>query len=142
MHDIKEIRRNPEEYKRRLARRMGAEEAAEMMDEILRLDAKVRKRDAETQEVRTEQNRVSKEIGDLKRKGGDTRELERYAAALKKLYVLAEYGRLEEFLSECKAEIGGTASIAKRWKRWMCRLVARCKRLKIGRGWAARGSPA
>jgi seryl-tRNA synthetase len=73
MLDIRKIRENPDFYRERLARRNSGDEQA--IDQILQLDAQRRKCLQETEALKGERNRVSKEIGALKSKGVDIAEV-------------------------------------------------------------------
>jgi len=67
MFDIRWIRENPEAFDARLEKR-GAEPQA---DALIALDAKRRDAQTRAQEIQTERNRLSKEIGQAKAKGED-----------------------------------------------------------------------
>ena len=62
MLDIKAIRENPEDFKRRLARK-GIE--GSMIDELLGLDEKLRETIAASEKLKAEQNEASKKIPQL-----------------------------------------------------------------------------
>ncbi|MEI6321971.1 MAG: serine--tRNA ligase [bacterium] len=74
MLDIRLLREDPNSIKKRLATRSS--QFSDLVDQILAIDA--RRRDSETrvQHLRAERNRLSKEIGGIKRNGGDSSELE------------------------------------------------------------------
>ncbi len=74
MLDIRLLREDATAVKTRLASRSG--QYADLIDLILACDA--RRRDSETrvQHLRAEKNRLSKEIGGIKKSGGDSSELE------------------------------------------------------------------
>src|SRR3954454_20310082 len=68
--DLKEIRRDPEAARAALERRR----AADRLDELLRLDARRRELLPQEEELRAEQNRASKAIGQAKQSGDDASE--------------------------------------------------------------------
>ena len=70
MLDIKRIRENPEWVKQRLATRSRGDEAR--IAEILALDERRRQLATESDQLKAERNKVSKEIGMAKSKGLDT----------------------------------------------------------------------
>src|SRR5215471_4979794 len=61
MLDIRLIRDKPDFVRERLATRAGGDEAK--IDEVLRVDAERRKTETELQQLQSERNRLSKEIG-------------------------------------------------------------------------------
>lgn len=73
MLDIKEIRKNPEEFKRRLELR--GTDYVNQIDSILELDAERRKVLSEVEQLKNAKNDLSKQIGMLKRDGKDASEL-------------------------------------------------------------------
>ncbi|MEQ8710398.1 MAG: serine--tRNA ligase [Rhodospirillales bacterium] len=79
MHDIKWIRENPEAFDRGLARRNLAPLAAE----LLALDAETRQVRTETQGMQQRRNEASKQVGQIKRDGGDASDLMAEVAAIK-----------------------------------------------------------
>tara|TARA_R110002110_G_scaffold3305_13_gene16906 strand:+ start:1250 stop:2524 length:1275 start_codon:yes stop_codon:yes gene_type:complete len=79
MHDIKWIRENPEAFDQGLARR----NLAPLADELLALDAETRRVRTETQSMQQRRNEASKEVGALKRTGGDASALMAEVAAIK-----------------------------------------------------------
>jgi len=79
MLDIKRIRENADEVKAGLASR-GADPA--MIDSVLELDRERRLLLAEVEEKKGERNRISKQIGQLKRNGEDTTEIQRQTREL------------------------------------------------------------
>ena len=79
MHDIKLIRENPEDFDRGLARR----NLPPLAEELLALDAETRRVRTETQAMQQRRNEASKEVGALKRSGGDASELMAEVAAIK-----------------------------------------------------------
>jgi seryl-tRNA synthetase len=79
MFDIKWIRENPEAFDRGLARRGLAPLAAE----LLALDAETRQVRTETQALQQRRNEASKQIGLVKREGGDASELMAEVAEIK-----------------------------------------------------------
>ena len=79
MHDIRWIRENAAAFDAAMARR-GLEPAA---DTILRHDANLRTATSELQEMQTRRNEVSKQIGQIKREGGDAQPMMDEVAELK-----------------------------------------------------------
>ena len=73
MLDIRLIREKPDFVRERIATRGGGDEAK--IDEVLQLDAVVRKTQTELQRLYAERNRLSKEIGAKRAKGEESREL-------------------------------------------------------------------
>lgn len=69
MLDIKKIRETPDEVKKGLAARAAK---AELVDEILALDAQRREKLAAVEALKAERNATSKKIGALKKSGEDT----------------------------------------------------------------------
>jgi seryl-tRNA synthetase len=67
VHDLKDIRQRPDEYREGLRRK-----GASGVDEILALDEERRRLLAEVEEIRHRRNVLSKEIGVLRRQGQDT----------------------------------------------------------------------
>jgi seryl-tRNA synthetase len=74
MLDIRLIREKPDFVRERLATRGGGDEAK--IDEVLRLDAERRKAETKLQQLQSERNRLSKEIGRKKSRGERTEDLE------------------------------------------------------------------
>lgn len=68
MHDIKYIRNNPEEFRQKLLRR-GQETN---VDELLSKDAKKREITQNIDRMREQRNRISREIGEKRKKGEDS----------------------------------------------------------------------
>jgi seryl-tRNA synthetase len=89
MHDIKLIRDDPEGFDRALARRGLAPLSAD----ILELDRERREALTRAQEIQARRNKLAKEIGEAKRKGGD-------AAAL---MGESEQGKSEQAEAESRA---------------------------------------
>ncbi len=73
MLDIKEIRKNPDAFKKRLELR--GEKYCKDIDSILELDVKRRKVLSEVEQLKNEKNDLSKQIGILKRDKQDATEL-------------------------------------------------------------------
>jgi len=73
MLDIRKIRENPDFYRERLARRNTGDE--KLIAHVLVLDEKRRKHLQESEALKSERNRASKEIGAIKAKGGDIAEV-------------------------------------------------------------------
>jgi seryl-tRNA synthetase len=69
MLDIRKIRENPDFFRERLARRHTGDE--KMIGHILALDESIRKLKQESEALKSDRNRASKEIGAIKAKGGD-----------------------------------------------------------------------
>ncbi|HVI51737.1 MAG TPA: serine--tRNA ligase [Candidatus Sulfotelmatobacter sp.] len=86
MHDIKSIRENPEAFDAGLARRGLAPLSAR----ILELDAKRRAAQTAFQDMQAKRNEASKQIGLVKRQGGDAQALMDEVAALKDGITAAE----------------------------------------------------
>ena len=78
MHDIRAIRAEPADFDAAMARR-GLPRRA---DEILQLDKSRRDRLTRLQEAQARRNALSKQIGQLRRQGGDSAALEAESAAL------------------------------------------------------------
>ncbi len=74
MLDIKRLREEPEEARRRLGRRNDPE-VLEQLDRALELDRRRRDLIGEVEELRHERNTASERIGELKRRGEDASEL-------------------------------------------------------------------
>ncbi|MGI8603676.1 MAG: serine--tRNA ligase [Verrucomicrobiales bacterium] len=74
MLDIRLIREDTEEVKRRLAQR--GEDASALIDEVLACDETRRRAETEKQRLQSERNRMSREIGLKKRAGEDTAAIE------------------------------------------------------------------
>jgi len=74
MLDIRLIREKTDFVRERLATRGGGDEAK--IDEVLRVDAEWRKVETELQQLQSERNRLSKEIGGKKSRGEATADLE------------------------------------------------------------------
>ncbi|MEM1400221.1 MAG: serine--tRNA ligase, partial [Pseudomonadota bacterium] len=87
MHDIRAIRDDPSAFDAALARRGLSAEASTLLD----LDAKRRGALSQLQDLQTERNEASKQIGVLKREGGDAQALQDRVGTIK-----GEMARLEE----------------------------------------------
>jgi len=74
MLDIRLIREKPDFVRERIASRGG--DAAARIDELLKVDAERRKAETELQQLQSERNRLSKEIGGKKSRGEATKDLE------------------------------------------------------------------
>ena len=74
MLDIRLIREKPDFVRERIASR-GGDDAARI-DELLKVDAERRKAETELQQLQSERNRLSKEIGGKKSRGEATKDLE------------------------------------------------------------------
>ena len=73
MLDIKFIRENPEKVKK--AMRDRQKNMDDVIDEILRLDEERRTLISETEEMKSEQNKMNKKIPAMKKAGEDTAEI-------------------------------------------------------------------
>ncbi len=98
MIDIELIRKKPDYVKERLATR--DKELTTLVDRILELDQTRRSLIAKTETLRSERNKKSKEIGNLKRQGKDTSLLEEEVRRIKE-----EIESLEEKLSEVQKDL-------------------------------------
>lgn len=94
MHDIRAIRENPERFDRNWARR-GLEKQTPA---ILRMDEERRAAQTELQVMQAQRNDKSKEIGQIKGKGGDAAALMEEVAGLKAR--MAEMEEREKTLAE------------------------------------------
>jgi len=74
MLDIRLLREDAAAVKARLATRTG--NYSDLIDQILACDARRRESETRVQHLRAEKNRLSKEIGGLKKSGADSSELE------------------------------------------------------------------
>jgi len=74
MLDIRLIREKPDFVRERIASRGGDD--APKIDELLKVDAERRKAETELQQLQSERNRLSKEIGGKKSRGEATKDLE------------------------------------------------------------------
>ncbi|HYB10948.1 MAG TPA: serine--tRNA ligase [Alphaproteobacteria bacterium] len=86
MHDLKWIRENPEAFDRALVSR-GLEPASAA---ILALDAKRRAAQTTFQELQSRRNELSRQVGEAKRKGGDTDALTAEVSQLKDVIAARE----------------------------------------------------
>ena len=99
MLDIKRLREEPEEARRRLGRR-GDPEVLEQLDRALELDRRRRDLIGEVQELRAERNETSERIGELKREGEDASDL---IASMRE--VKARIDDLDEDLDRVESEL-------------------------------------
>ena len=103
MLDLRSIREDPEPARAALARRG----AAEILDELLRLDERRRQLLPEVEERRARQNRASDEIAAAKRSGADAQpliaEMRQVRGEVKKLE--AELGEVESKRDELLAQL-------------------------------------
>lgn len=77
MLDIRQIRENPDDVVAALARRGGDKsDLQQVVDTLMELDAQRRERVTQTQELEAERNATSKQIGQKKKAGEDTSEIE------------------------------------------------------------------
>ncbi len=74
MLDIRQIREQTDDVKRRLQQRGG--EVWKLLDEVLACDESRRSAETEKQRLQSERNRVSKDIGQAKKQGQDTAAIE------------------------------------------------------------------
>lgn len=79
MHDIKYIRENPTAFDKALARRG----VSSLSSEILKLDEARRAAQTEMQEAQATRNDLSKQVGQVKREGGNADDLMQKVGALK-----------------------------------------------------------
>jgi seryl-tRNA synthetase len=70
MLDLKFMRENPDVIRKDLHKRKD-DEKLEMFERLLKLDDEVRALMRKAQELRTQRNRLSREIGEIKKSGGD-----------------------------------------------------------------------
>lgn len=97
MLDVRKIRENPDFYRDRLACRNSGDEKS--VAQILVLDEQRRKHLQESEALKSERNRTSKEIGAVKAKGGDI------AAVSAQMKALGEQiSRLDQELAQIEAE--------------------------------------
>ncbi|HIP42861.1 MAG TPA: serine--tRNA ligase [Aquifex aeolicus] len=101
MIDIELIRKNPEFVKERLSTR--DKELVKLVDKVLELDKKRREIIKELERLRNERNKLSKEIGILKREGKDTTEIQNKVKGLK-----GEIEKLEEELRKVEKKLEST----------------------------------
>ena len=96
MFDIKRIRENPEDFDRGMKRRgLGPQSKA-----LIALDAKRRQAQTKAQDIQTERNKLSKEIGAAKARGEDASAIMDEAAKTK-----AAEGEAERAAEEASAEL-------------------------------------
>ncbi len=94
MIDLRWLRDHPEAYERHLARRgLPPDERRRLLEAVLALDRRKRELETRLQAQQAERNRLSREIGRLKREGGDV-------AA-----VLARVAELKEQVKEGEAQL-------------------------------------
>ncbi len=74
MLDIRLLREDPAFIKTRLGTRSS--QFSDLVDQILAIDARRRETETRLQHLRAERNRLSKEIGGIKKNGGDSSKLE------------------------------------------------------------------
>jgi len=97
MLDIRKIRENPDFYRERLARRNTGDE--KLIAHVLVLDESRRKHLQESEALKSERNRTSKEIGAIRAKGGDITEV-----SSKMKTVGEQIARLDQELAEIEKE--------------------------------------
>ena len=83
MLDIKYIRENPDDVKNRLSKRAGGEIYPKQIDDLLALDSAKRAMIQEIEGLKAKSNAASKQIGEYKRQGKDTKEIFDSIATLK-----------------------------------------------------------
>lgn len=104
MLDIRLIRENPEYVKERIRLRGG--DLWQLVDRVLACDEKRRQTETEKQQLQSERNASSKQIGQLKKQGADSSELELRMRAIGER--IRELDRLaEEAASEQQALLMG-----------------------------------
>src|SRR5690606_35534062 len=106
MHDLKWIREQQEAFDRALQRRglAGQSEA------LLSLDRRNRQAQTELQELQARRNEASREVGRLKKEGGDADALMAKVQAIKELMAaLEEEGRLLE--QELRGQLAGLPNV-------------------------------
>lgn len=69
MHDIRDIRKDPERYRRGIARKGGSADEIVKIDQLLELDAKRSEITKLIEQIRAEKNKISKRIAALIRSG-------------------------------------------------------------------------
>jgi len=106
MLDIRLIRENPQGVKDRLAARNGGAALAALIDDVLACDETRRQAETEKQQMQSERNRLSKEIGQRKKAGEDT--------------------------SATEAQVKGFASELEAWETMAERADARQRELLLG----------
>ncbi len=89
MHDLKEIRENPDKFKISLKRRG---EEVKLIDDLLRLDEQRRKIILEVETLKNKRNSESQQVGELKKKGQDASQ------------IIAEMKRLGEEIKDFDAK--------------------------------------
>ncbi len=97
MHDLNDLRTDPERYRRGLARKGVGGEA---LDAVLALDGERKRLIGEVEEIRARQNAASKEIGAARKSGGDAAAL---MAAMKP--VKERERELSEALAKVEADL-------------------------------------
>ncbi len=97
MLDVRKIRENPDFYRERLARRNTGDE--KLIAQVLVLDEQRRKHLQESEALKSERNRASKEIGAVKAKGGDIAEV-----SAKMKAVGEQIAKLDQELTKIEAE--------------------------------------
>lgn len=90
MLDIKELRKNPQEFEAKLK----TKSAEASLSPILNLDEQIRSLKTQVEELKAKRNQASKEIGHKKQKGEDTSSL------------MAEMGSIGDTISDCDQKIG------------------------------------
>jgi seryl-tRNA synthetase len=97
MLDVRKIRENPDFFRDNLARRNGGDE--KLIAQVLVLDEQRRKHLQESEALKSERNKASKEIGAIKAKGGDIGEI---SAKMKS--VGEQINRLDQDLARIETE--------------------------------------
>jgi len=101
MIDLRFIRENPELVRENLRRRQD-EAVLEYFDRLLRLDEEIRGRKRRIQELRTERNSLSREVGRLKKAGQDASHIVAQVNEVK-----AQIRAMEEETGQLEAELRG-----------------------------------
>jgi seryl-tRNA synthetase len=101
--DIDLIRKDPD----RVRRALGKRETAADIDAILALDHERRKLQTDADEKRASRNQIAKQIGEVKRQGGDTAKVQAEATALRDAIaaIEVELQALETVLHDRMAEL-------------------------------------
>jgi seryl-tRNA synthetase len=97
MLDVRKIRENPDFFRDNLARRNSGDE--KLIAQVLILDEQRRKHLQESEALKSERNKASKEIGAIKAKGGDIGEI-----SAKMKTVGEQISRLDQDLARIEAE--------------------------------------
>jgi seryl-tRNA synthetase len=107
MHDIRRIRDEPEAFDAAMARRGLPAITAD----ILSIDAKLRRLQNDLQKIQANRNSLAKQIGQLKKQGGDTADLESQAVVLRAMAEKAELDEVPEYEQRRKARLEALPNI-------------------------------